>query len=71
MKHITTFEQFMNESQSVSFAFSLPGDKNGTELAILKTNDGDGFVVSEINNKKESVFISWKQFEDLKKRLTK
>ena len=66
---ISTFEQFMNESQSVSFAFSLPGDKTGTELAILKTKDGDGFVVSDLHNNKESVFISWKQFEELKKRL--
>lgn len=65
------YKELMNESQSVSFAFSLPGGDVGTELAILKTKDGDGFVVSELNNRKESVFISWKQFEDLKKRLTK
>jgi hypothetical protein len=69
MKHIPTFEHFMNESQSVSFAFSLPGGDVGTELAILKTKDGDGFVVSDLYNNKESVFISWKQFEELKKRL--
>ena len=76
MKHIPTLEEFLNESsvnesQSTLFAFSLPGGDTGTELEILKTKDGDGFVISEINNNKESVFISWNQFEELKKRLKK
>jgi hypothetical protein len=65
------YKELMNESQSALFAFSLPGGSEGTELVISKTKDGDGFIVSEVNNRKESVFISWKQFEDLKKRLTK
>lgn len=74
MKHIPTLEEFLNESstdKSTLFSFSLPSGDTGTELVILKTKDGDGFVISEMKNNKESVFISWNQFEELKKRLKK